>query len=101
LAGLTLTSTWCLLGTFKAFGLLKSKEGLQSFNLRKLITVGWLPTAKKFKKKDFAYDIYANQPTAIITLLIFTFSPNGLPIKRLIEESRGLIRYEMFGLKGI
>jgi len=71
LAGLTLTSTWCLLGTFRAFGLLKSKEESQSFNLRGLIAVGRSPTAKRLEGRGFVYDIYAN-PTASVTLPVLT-----------------------------
>jgi len=67
-AGLTLTSTWCLLGTFRAFGLLKSKKKSQFFNLRGLIAVGRLPTAKRLKKRGFIYDIYANLTVFVVTI---------------------------------
>jgi len=70
-AGLTLTSTWCLLGTFRAFGLLKSKEESQSFNLRGLIAVGRSPTAKRLEGRGFVYDIHAN-PTVSVTLPVLT-----------------------------
>jgi len=74
-AGLTLTSTWCLLGTFRVFGLLKSKKESQSFNLRGLIIIGRLPTAKKLKKR-----VLFTILLLLLLLLLLLFIPGENPM---------------------